>query len=83
MDAVTLPTETQTPTATVELLTAFRGSDLHDLCDATELAIEIAEAHGQEVLVDLALAIASVRVFPTLKRGLGYARSCSQVTVEI
>lgn len=41
-----MPTETHTPTATVELLTAFRGSDLHDLCDATELAIDAGGGFG-------------------------------------
>ncbi len=51
--------------------------------EATQLAEELTEEHGRTVLVDLALAIASVRVFPTLKRGLGYAQSCSQVTVEV
>lgn len=35
------------------------------------------QAYGDEGLVELALAIASVRVFPTAKRALGHARSCS------
>ena len=51
--------------------------------EATELSEELAQELGRAALVDLALAIASVRVFPTLKRGLGYAQSCSQVTVEV
>ena len=51
--------------------------------EATELAAEIAAEQGEKALVDLALAIASVRVFPTLKRGLGYAQSCSLITIEV
>lgn len=38
---------------------------------------------GEEALVELALAIAMCRVFPTLKRGLGHAKSCSLVKVEL
>jgi alkylhydroperoxidase family enzyme len=38
---------------------------------------------GDEALVELAMAIATCRVFPTLKRALGHATSCSQVKVEV
>lgn len=38
---------------------------------------------GETGLVELALAIASSQVFPTVKRTLGYARSCSLFTVDI
>lgn len=38
---------------------------------------------GEEALVELALAIATCRVFPTLKRALGHAQSCSAVKVEV
>jgi alkylhydroperoxidase family enzyme len=38
---------------------------------------------GEEGLVELALAIATCRVFPTLKRALGHAQSCSVVRVEV
>lgn len=41
------------------------------------------EAIGRAGVVDLTLAAAAVRIFPALKRGLGYARSCSEVRVEI
>jgi alkylhydroperoxidase family enzyme len=39
--------------------------------------------HGDAGLVDLALAIASSRVFPTTKRVLGRAVSCSEVRIEV
>ena len=37
---------------------------------------------GDEALIELSLAIASSLVFPTLKRSLGYAKSCSQVQLQ-
>jgi alkylhydroperoxidase family enzyme len=37
---------------------------------------------GKAGLVELSLAVATVRVFPVLKRGLGHARSCALVHVE-
>ena len=39
--------------------------------------------YGDEGLIEMALAIASCRVFPTVKRALGYAESCSAVAVRI
>ncbi|MEM1202087.1 MAG: hypothetical protein AAGN66_02540 [Acidobacteriota bacterium] len=50
---------------------------------ATALSDEVAGALGRGALADLGLAIASSRMFPTLKRTLGYARSCSVVRVKI
>jgi alkylhydroperoxidase family enzyme len=38
---------------------------------------------GQEALVELAMAIATSRVFPTLKRALGYSQSCSLSPVDV
>lgn len=38
---------------------------------------------GDEGLVEIALAVAMHRVFPTLKRGLGFAKSCALVPVEV
>jgi alkylhydroperoxidase family enzyme len=43
----------------------------------------IREAYGDEALVELAIAIAVCRVFPTTKRALGYAKSCSAVHVHL
>jgi alkylhydroperoxidase family enzyme len=37
---------------------------------------------GEEALVELALAIAAARVFPIVKRALGYATSCSRVALR-
>jgi alkylhydroperoxidase family enzyme len=38
---------------------------------------------GEEGLVELALAIAACRVFPTTKRALGYAISCERVEIRV
>lgn len=47
-----------------------------------DLRQKIRERHGEEALVELAFAIASCRVFPITKRALGYAVSCSDVTID-
>ncbi len=38
---------------------------------------------GEAVMVEVALAIATVRVFPTVKRALGHGLSCSMVKVNV
>jgi alkylhydroperoxidase family enzyme len=38
---------------------------------------------GDEAMVELALAITLCQVYPILKRGLGHAKSCSLVNVEV
>lgn len=43
----------------------------------------IRDRWGEEALVEVALAVATCRVFPITKRALGYATSCSKVTVEV
>jgi alkylhydroperoxidase family enzyme len=49
--------------------------------DDMELREAMRQQYGEEGLVELALAIAACRVFPTTKRALGYATSCSRVKV--
>jgi hypothetical protein len=44
---------------------------------------DIARQLGHEVVTELSLAIATARVFPSLKRGLGFARSCALVKVVV
>lgn len=39
--------------------------------------------YGDEGLIEMALAIASCRVFPVTKRALGYAVSCSKTAVRV
>lgn len=51
--------------------------------DDMKLREVMKQQYGEEGLVELALAIASCRVFPVTKRVLGYATSCSKVTVQV
>lgn len=43
----------------------------------------IRRLYGEEALVELAMTMAACRVFPITKRALGYAQSCSKVTVRV
>jgi alkylhydroperoxidase family enzyme len=43
----------------------------------------IRQRYGDEGLIEMALAIASSRTFPTVKRALGYAVHCSEVAVRV
>lgn len=38
---------------------------------------------GRKALVDLAMTVALARFYPTVKRALGYSRSCSATEIEI
>jgi hypothetical protein len=38
---------------------------------------------GKEVIMELAISIASTKIFPTIKRALGYAKSCTLVDIEV
>jgi hypothetical protein len=48
---------------------------------ADELRAEALKRFGQQGLISLAYAIASARVYPTVKRVLGHAHTCERVTV--
>ena len=48
-----------------------------------ELRPRILEWYGEEGLVEMALGVASARVFPVTKRALGYAKSCALVKVRV
>jgi hypothetical protein len=54
-----------------------------NLPEAEELRLRLAEKLSPAAMVDLAIAIASARVFPALKRGLGHAKSCSLVQIRV
>ncbi len=53
-----------------------------DAAAADELGDAIEARHGRRVRTELALAAATIRVFPALKRGLGYARACAVTRYE-
>ena len=48
-----------------------------------ELREKLKTVFGEEAVVELCLAVAMCQVFPVLKRGLGHAKSCSVVTVDV
>ncbi|MBI1261627.1 MAG: hypothetical protein GC184_07865 [Rhizobiales bacterium] len=47
-----------------------------------DLRPDIEARWGKAGLAELALAIASVRVYPTLKRTMGYGQACQRVHIE-
>lgn len=51
--------------------------------NAAELSDQLKQSLGEETVVDLSLAIATSKLFPVFKRGLGYAVSCSQVQIKM
>ena len=44
-----------------------------------ELLARLEQRLGKEVIAELALAIVAAKIYPTLKRGLGHASSCSLI----
>ncbi|HUZ04617.1 MAG TPA: hypothetical protein VMU62_04615 [Acidobacteriaceae bacterium] len=51
--------------------------------DNPELRERLRQRYGDDGLIALALAITSAGTFPTLKRALGFATSCSRVQVNV
>lgn len=51
--------------------------------DQDDLREVVRKLYGDRGLVEICIAVAMHRVFPTLKRGLGFAKSCSRVVVEV
>jgi hypothetical protein len=49
--------------------------------DVVMLAEEIERHYGKRALVSLAFNVAGVRVYPALKRGLGYGATCTRIQV--
>ena|SRR5579871_1191573 len=70
---------------TEELRDAYRFAEAVVTANGDEdtLRERIRLRYGDEGLIEMALAIASCRVFPIVKRTLGYAVSCSQVAVHV
>lgn len=51
--------------------------------DDDTLRETLRQRYGERGLIELAYAIAGSRIPPTVKRALGYAKSCSLVAVEV
>jgi len=59
-----------------------RASLARDIETADPLRDEIVRRWGRKALASIALAIASARVFPTVKYALGHGKTCSKVQVK-
>jgi len=59
-----------------------RASLARDMNAADPLRDEIVERWGGKALASIALAIASARVYPTVKYALGHGKTCSKVMVK-
>ncbi len=59
-----------------------RASLARDMEIADPLRDEILRRWGQGALVDIAMALTTSRMYPTLKYALGHGKACSRVTVE-
>jgi hypothetical protein len=51
--------------------------------DDETLRDRVREHYGEEGLVEIALALGACRVFPTIRRALGYAKSCSVEPIKV
>ncbi len=70
-------------TAELADVSRFTEAVLQQSGEAEILRDELRQHYGERGLVEIAFAIASSRIPPTVKRVLGYARSCSEVKVEL
>ncbi len=68
-----------------ELALAYRFGRAVAAADEEGAALrqEIGERFGADGLLEMALGVASARVFPATKRALGYAQACSAVELEL
>lgn len=60
----------------------FAGAVAANRPEAEELRMALEAEIGKAAMADLAIAIATARVFPAMKRALGHAQSCSRVEVR-
>ena len=67
----------------LKLLDSAERSVVEATGDEAKLRESLREQYGDEALVELAMGIARARVFPTVKRALGYATSCALVEVRV
>jgi hypothetical protein len=65
----------------VVLAYSFAKASLAHDAGADELRDEIVKRWGQRGLISLAFALASSRVYPTVKYALGHGKACTRLTV--
>jgi len=67
-----------------ELRLVFRFAEAQaNRDDDPEARQQIIRRYGDQGLIEIGLAITSARMFPTLKRALGFSISCSRVKVAV
>ncbi len=77
-----LTAEASSMTPSTRLAFVFTNAVLdRDVAVAERLRPEVVARWGERGLVTLAYAIASARVYPTVKYALGYGQACSRVTI--
>ena len=69
------------PPALAQVVAFTRAVCAADYAAVAELQPLVAREVGAEAMVELAMAIAAARTFPTIKRAMGLALSCSRVEV--
>ena len=67
----------------VALACRFASSVVERTGEDVALREQLRQRFSEEVIVELALAVAVARFFPTFKRGLGYAVACSLTPVNV
>ena len=65
----------------VRLVYDFVQATLDNVLEQDGLREQVKDQLGAAALVDLGLAIASARVFPTVKRTLGFATTCQRLSI--
>lgn len=65
----------------IRLALEFTRAVLHNTDEQSRLRAALRAELGERSLVDLSLAMASARVFPTLKRSLGFSTHCQRLSL--
>lgn len=68
---------------TLRVVADFTQAVLERKPNLDDTRAAVIQIFGERAVAELALAIASVRVYPVVKRAMGYARSCSLVQVSL
>ena len=60
-----------------KLVHDFTLALLNDNSDLNALSDEVEKIFGREVLVEISVCVATCRVYPTMKKGMGYSKECA------
>ena len=86
VDAAVIETAVQAPEnlwGDADLAYRYGTAVASSSADADFTREQVLTRFNKTVLMELALCVATARVYPTIKRGLGYARSCNLVTIDV